>query len=127
MDFKKYLLISAISLVIFYFAFRLIFRNKTRFRQQRFFLVASLIISLLLPLNPFLIYFPSLNSISENILPGNQIQPGELMGITLIQHTIQLSELIFTIWKIITSAILLIFISQLFRIIWFYRNSRKVI
>jgi len=126
MDFKKYLLISAISLFIFYFAFRLIFRNKTRFRQQRFFLVAALIISLLLPLNPFLIYFPSLNSISETILPGNQIQPGKLMSITLIQHTIQLSELIFTIWKIITSAIILIFISQLFRIMWFYRNSRKV-
>jgi beta-lactamase regulating signal transducer with metallopeptidase domain len=126
MDLKKYLLISAISLIIFYFAFRFIFRNRTRFRQQRFFLVASLIISLLLPLNPFLIYFPPLNSISENILSGNQIQSGELMSITLIQHTIQLSELIFTIWVIIPSAIILIYISQLFRIIWFYRNSRKV-
>ncbi len=126
MDIKKYLLISAISLIIFYFAFRLIFRNKTRFNQQRFFLVASLIISLLLPLNQFHIYFPSLNSISENILPGNQFQPGELMGITIIQHPVQLTELIFTIWKIITSALILIFISQLLRILWFYRNSRKV-
>lgn len=126
MDFKKYLLISAVILIIFYFAFRLIFRNKTRFRQQRFFLVASLIISLLLPLNPFHIYFPSLNSISGNILPGDQIQPGSMTGIAIVQTTDQLPELIFIIWKIITSAFISVFIIQLFRILWFYRNSRKV-
>jgi beta-lactamase regulating signal transducer with metallopeptidase domain len=126
MDFKKYLLISAASLIIFYLAFLLIFKNRTRFRQQRIFLMASLVISLLLPLNPFLITFPSINSISDYIFAGNQTQPDEIMGIELIRDTIQLSDLMFTIWKIITSAILLTFISQLFRIIWFYRNSRKV-
>jgi beta-lactamase regulating signal transducer with metallopeptidase domain len=126
MDFKKYLLISAASLIIFYLAFWVIFKNKTRFRQQRIFLVASTIISLLLPLNPFLITFPSVDSFSENILSGYQIQPGEIMGVPIILYTIQLSDLMFTIWKIITSAILLTFISKLFRIIWLFRNSRKV-
>ena len=46
----KYLLLSAICLGVSYIAFRLFLGNGTQFRHQRLFLVASLILSLLLPL-----------------------------------------------------------------------------
>jgi len=50
MEIIKYLLASAALISISYLAFRLAYRNGTRFRQQRFFLLAILILSLILPL-----------------------------------------------------------------------------
>ena len=50
MELIKYLLLSALCLGISCLAFRLIFVNETQFRQQRLFLIASLVLSLSLPL-----------------------------------------------------------------------------
>ena len=46
----KYLLASTVLISISYLVFRLAYRNGTRFRQQRFFLIAVLVLSLILPL-----------------------------------------------------------------------------
>ena len=46
----KYLLASTVLISISYLVFRVAYRNGTRFRQQRFFLIAVLILSLVLPL-----------------------------------------------------------------------------
>jgi len=50
MEIIKYLLASTILISISYLVFRLAYRNGTRFRQQRFFLIAVLVLSLILPL-----------------------------------------------------------------------------
>ena len=45
MEIIKYLLASTILISISYLVFRLVYRNGTRFRQQRFFLIAVLLLS----------------------------------------------------------------------------------
>ncbi|MFZ2338095.1 MAG: M56 family metallopeptidase [Bacteroidales bacterium] len=50
MEIIKYLLASTVLISISYLVFRLAYRNATRFRQQRFFLIAVLVLSLILPL-----------------------------------------------------------------------------
>jgi|GEM_PF-991245 len=51
MNLLQYILISALCLSLFYAAFRLIFKKETNFRQMRFFLLGSVLLSLLIPLN----------------------------------------------------------------------------
>jgi hypothetical protein len=52
METLLYLLIASVSLSLFYLAYQLVFRNDTRFMQQRIFLLAAAGISLLVPLLP---------------------------------------------------------------------------
>jgi hypothetical protein len=54
----SYILISNICLTVAYISFKLLFRNNTSFRQQRTFLIASILLSVILPLTNFSIAIP---------------------------------------------------------------------
>jgi hypothetical protein len=49
----KYVLISTVGLSFFYSSYLLIFKNETNFRQLRFYLIVSILISLLMPVSNF--------------------------------------------------------------------------
>lgn len=49
----RYIIISSVSLAILFIVYKIIFRKSPDFRSQRFFLIISLIISLVLPFNNF--------------------------------------------------------------------------
>jgi hypothetical protein len=51
MEVIQYMIISTLCLSLFYLAYRLIFKKDGNFRQMRFFLLGSITISLLVPLN----------------------------------------------------------------------------
>jgi beta-lactamase regulating signal transducer with metallopeptidase domain len=52
MDYFKYILISSVCLSLFYALYRLILKHERNFRHLRIYLLASVILSLLMPLNP---------------------------------------------------------------------------
>jgi beta-lactamase regulating signal transducer with metallopeptidase domain len=49
----QFILVSSVCLSIFYTIYILIFKNETNFKQRRFYLLGSIIISLLMPLSSF--------------------------------------------------------------------------
>jgi len=53
MSVMVYILISTVSLSIFYLAYKLIYKNETNFRHLRFYLMGSILFSLLLPLDSY--------------------------------------------------------------------------
>ncbi len=67
METLKYVLIATISLSLFYLAYQLIFRSGDNFKQMRYFLLSSMVLSMLIPISNF--------SIHTNILSNkNQIE-----------------------------------------------------
>ena len=56
MNTMQYIFISSVCLSIFYAFYKLIFRNEANFKQLRFYLLASIILSFLLPLTSFKIH-----------------------------------------------------------------------
>jgi hypothetical protein len=69
MEIVQYILIVNICLSICYLLYRLISKDETNFRQLRFFLLVSIIISLLLPLNSFKINIGSF--LDKNIISSS--------------------------------------------------------
>lgn len=63
----RYIVISTVSLSFLYILYRILFKNETNFKQLRIYLLLSIIISLLLPLNNFEISFQLLHSQTINI------------------------------------------------------------
>ncbi len=53
-----YLLFSSVSLSVLYIIYRLLYRNESDFKQLRLFLIVSVFVSLLVPLNNFSIKLP---------------------------------------------------------------------
>lgn len=53
MNLMQYILISSVCLTVFYLFYLLLFRNETNFRQLRFYLLISILLSILMPLNGF--------------------------------------------------------------------------
>jgi hypothetical protein len=71
MGLLKYLLLSTVCLSFSYITFRLFFKNETGFRKQRLFIISSVLVSMLLPLNGTTISLPVLSKetvdLSESI------------------------------------------------------------
>lgn len=55
MSFIQHTLISSVCLSLLYLAYKLIYRNETNFRHLRFYLMGSVVLSLLVPFNGFTI------------------------------------------------------------------------
>ena len=53
MEIIRYIFIATLCLGLFYAVYLLIFRHETNFRQLRFYLLASMVLSLVLPLNSY--------------------------------------------------------------------------
>lgn len=61
MGILKYLLLSTVCLSFSYVTFRVFFMNETGFRKQRLFIISSVLVSMLLPLNGTTISLPGLS------------------------------------------------------------------
>ncbi|MFO7657751.1 MAG: GldM family protein, partial [Bacteroidales bacterium] len=91
MNTMKYILISTISLSIFYLIYVLIFRKEGNFRQMRFFLLGSLVMALLIPLSNYSI---NLNfSIKRDNDKTAGIESEENQENTLISDEYKMNEL----------------------------------
>ncbi len=76
----KYIIISTVSLSVFYLAYLFVFRNETNFRHLRFFLLASIVVSLLMPLNNFRVtvnFFRSQN-VLQPVMPPQSINAQQI-------------------------------------------------
>lgn len=91
METLLYLLIATVSVSLFYGAYRLIYKNSTRFMQQRMFLIAAACISMLVPLLPqridlgfsmvSLLQPASGPSMLQEAAQGRAVFPGLLAGL----------------------------------------------
>lgn len=55
MTFIQYILMASACLSLFYLAYRMVYHHETNFRQLRIFLMGSVVLSLLIPFNPYTI------------------------------------------------------------------------
>src|SRR5512147_1700524 len=58
METLRFILIASVCLSIFYMAYRFLFRQNINFQHARIYLVASMILSLIIPLSGFSINTP---------------------------------------------------------------------
>ena len=79
MDLIRYMLLSTTCLSVSYLAFRLVFEKELRFHQQRFFLIASVAFSLLLPLTGIRIDMSEFSR--KSMEPVSYFQPSVTDGI----------------------------------------------
>jgi hypothetical protein len=73
MNFIRYLLICTSCLTLSYIIYRFIFRSELRFGQQRVFIIASLLLSIFLPLIDFSFYIPG--SFQNSLVLINSVKP----------------------------------------------------
>ncbi len=129
MESLQYLFLSTICLSISYITFRLFFKNETGFQKQRFFIIASVAISLLLPLNGIKIELPECSkgtvdlpaaikqlSPAEGQIPAAGAEPG-----FLVRNSRYLIPAYLLIAMIFAGTVAF----QLFRIMHLYTVSRK--
>jgi len=129
MESLQYMFLSTICLSISYITFRLFFKNETGFQKQRFFIIASVAISLLLPLNGITIELPEFSkgtvdlpaaikqlSPAEGQIPAAGAEPG-----FLVRNSRYLIPAYLLIAMIFAGTVAF----QLFRIMHLYIVSRK--
>jgi len=129
MESLQYMFLSTICLSISYITFRLFFKNETGFQKQRFFIIASVAISLLLPLNGITIELPEFSkgtvdlpaaikqlSPAEGQIPAAGAEPG-----FLVRNSRYLIPAYLLIAMIFAGTVAF----QLFRIMHLYTVSRK--
>lgn len=129
MESLQYMFLSTICLSISYITFRLFFKNETGFQKQRFFIIASVAISLLLPLNGITIELPEFSkgtvdlpaaikqlSLAEGQIPAAGAEPG-----FLVRNSRYLIPAYLLIAMIFAGTVAF----QLFRIMHLYIVSRK--
>ena len=129
MNLIQYLILSTACLSFSYIAFRLSFEKETRFRQQRLFLVASLTISLLLPLTGFRIDYEDLWGKREE----TALQIQQLSTVSVQTPVINTgngnfkihTDLIVKIYLIITLTFFTYAAIQFIRIVRLYSISKK--
>lgn len=124
MDFKNYLIISNICLVISFLMFRLLNRDETMFRQRRIYILLSIILSLTLPFSNFIIRMPQ----PTNVVVLNTFNEfANINSQTEIKDTINsggfdtLSYIYFAVLALFILNILL----QLLRVFWLYISNEK--
>ena len=129
MEIIKYLLASTVLISISYLAFLLVYRNGTRFRQQRSFLIAALVLSLILPLTGIKIQSelrPEKKNMTTPKTGAND--PGYLINILASDGQGDISRKTDTaikLYLIITGIIISVFAAQFIRIFRLRRSSVK--
>ena len=121
-DFPGYIIESGISLAVFYTTYMLFLRSQTCFSLNRFYLLASIVFSLVIPLiqidAPAGISFMPLVVLNEiRITPGNQMQ--SFPGIPAMQ------DILFYIYLTVSIAFLSRFLVSLIRL--FILVSRNMV
>lgn len=128
MNLTRYLLISTICLSISYALFRLIYRNGIRFRQQRVFLITSLLLSIFLPLSGFRITIPRSETVLGEIGTSIQTPIAQSYSQSMIDsgfYVPDFSELIVDVYSAIAFLFLFLLVFQNTRLFWIIRISKK--
>jgi beta-lactamase regulating signal transducer with metallopeptidase domain len=127
MNILRYILSSSACLLIAYCVYRLVFRHDNMFRHQRLFLVATLILSLLLPATRFRIELQK-QEVNTFTLRADQNAGYELTEITRAENpvkTINYAALLLYMYLTVMSLLLLNTVYQVLRIAFVIRSSRK--
>lgn len=126
MELTKYLIISAASLGLSYFMFRLLIRKDTMFLQQRIFLITSVILSALIPLTGIAIHFQEIKT-PELLIPQQPAGLNKMLPIAGNDHFRIDSKLILYIYMIIAALFFLTILFQVMRICVLYLASEKTV
>jgi len=132
-----YLFISTICLSVFYMVYLLAFKKETNFKLIRFYLLASIVLSLILPLNFFQIQIDfskfrtgvETSSVSETIHDQNSrsnIKIGDLFSEeNIVNESANWSDFIAKIYFYISIILLLRILCNICFIVLTYRKSEK--
>ncbi|MFN8239254.1 MAG: M56 family metallopeptidase [Bacteroidales bacterium] len=121
----KYLSVSGVSLVLFYSMFRLVC-NKSSFKGQRFYLLASMAVSLVLPLNSFDINIVSSSSDVKFLILPSEVSPVFIEGIQAQASSYPVSTILLFIWIAGLTAIIVSLLIEVGRILLYFRGSVKI-
>jgi len=129
MDFIRYILTATACLSIAYCGFLLFINNRTGFHQQRMFLAASLIISLVLPATGISLKLPVISGSQDPITEGFGFTAAS-SGIVSVPAEPVAALLgdpgtYILIYVIVSSALLLFFAASLIRILRYYILSER--
>lgn len=134
MNYTQYILTTTICLSIFYIAFRLVFKNETNFNQLRIYLLASILISFIIPLFNISINIDFIKNIfiSETkppILPINKIGNVNYSNATGVVAPQQIDWWLTTkyIYFVTTAILLLRIVFQTCLIVILYYKSERII
>lgn len=129
-DFLRYMLTATACFSIAYCGFMMFIDNRTGFHQQRLFLVVSLIISIILPAAGVSLNFPGLTGNSYAItggfgfpegIKGNSAEVAEpFPGLLADPYTYII------IYALVSSILLIVFLSSLVRIFRLFIQSEKI-
>lgn len=127
MNYFRYLLLFSVCMTFSYIIFHLIFRKDTGFRQQRLFLIISIILTILLPFLKLRITFPAARTdelhylrITEiPITPDNTLQTDQ--GFDYLKY----SDVFLVVYILTTSILLVIALFHILRIRFLIRSCRK--
>lgn len=125
--FTGYLIISSVCLIFSYGVFILVFKGKSGFGHQRFFLLTSLILSVLLPLTGIRLELPSLPPAIKSS-PDNLPLPGSGAGLYVpeIRGLLQsIAGIIPYIYIIVSVSFIILMILQILKILRLYIISEK--
>jgi len=139
--YNNYLIVSSVSISIFYLAYLYFFRKEQNFKIIRIFLLSAILFSLILPLNPFTINLPCVKEVKpfiENTKPSykpdveaiESIKPTELpvnqnIKAKNVITEIDYKSILFKIYLIVGAFILARLILSVCKILFFYINSEK--
>jgi beta-lactamase regulating signal transducer with metallopeptidase domain len=122
-----YILLSSACLTIFYLAYKLIYIRQTNFRELRFYLLGSVIISLLVPFNQYRIELRHQKAAYDVVQEMGQPQSKSVKSIE--EHAKQKTDwqiAVLTIYLIITALLLGRIILQLVVLTYNYLRSDKI-
>lgn len=129
MDFIRYILTATACLSIAYCGFLLFINNRTGFHQQRMFLAASLIISLVLPATGISLHLPVISGSQDPITEGFGFTAASsgIVSVPAEPVTALLGDpgTYILIYVIVSSALLLFFAASLIRILRYYILSER--
>ncbi len=129
MDFIRYILTATACLSIAYCGFLLFINNRTGFHQQRMFLAASLIISLVLPATGISLKLPVISGSQDPITEGFGFTAASsgIVSVPAEPVTALLGDpgTYILIYVIVSSALLLFFAASLIRILRYYILSER--
>lgn len=129
MDFIRYILTATACLSIAYCGFLLFINNRTGFHQQRMFLAASLIISLVLPATGISLKLPVISGSQDPIIEGFGFTAASsgIVSVPAEPVTALLGDpgTYILIYVIVSSALLLFFAASLIRILRYYILSER--
>lgn len=127
MDITSYLIVVSASLGIAYCLYRMFFPN-TNFRQQRFFLLGSIVISLLLPLSHVSIEIGGRKGGITGLTPPTDIMQSStgqpfIAEISLLRN---IADYLPYIYIIVSAGFLVILVIQILRILHLYASSNRM-